>query len=75
MKRINVRVVVNAQKARVLEDRDGYKVYVNAPAEGGRANDAVISLLADFFGVRRNLVTIVSGERSRKKIVAIDARL
>jgi uncharacterized protein (TIGR00251 family) len=64
-------VVPNARKARIVEEQDGLKIYVNAPAEGGRANDAVIALLADFFRVRPKSVRILSGERSRRKIVEV----
>jgi len=41
-----------------------------APADGA-ANDAVIKLLAKSFGISRSEVTIISGETSRHKRVAI----
>ena len=71
VKRITIKVVPNARKPRIVEAQDGFKVYVSAPAEGGRANAAVIVLLADFFGVAPKSVRIVSGERLRRKIVEI----
>jgi uncharacterized protein len=47
-------------------------VAVPAPAVEGKANAAVCRALADAFGVRRNQVTIVRGERGRDKLVEID---
>ena len=43
------------------------KVKVAAPPEGGRANDAVVKLLAESFGVAASNVELVAGESSRSK--------
>jgi uncharacterized protein YggU (UPF0235/DUF167 family) len=45
---------------------------VAAPAEGGRANEAVIGLVAATLEVPRNSVRIVSGRTSRRKVVEVD---
>jgi uncharacterized protein (TIGR00251 family) len=50
---------------------DGWKVRVAAPPEGGKANDAVVRLLADAAGVPRRDVEIVAGHGSREKIVSL----
>jgi uncharacterized protein (TIGR00251 family) len=44
---------------------------VTAPAVEGKANEAVRKALAGAFGIRRQDVVIVSGERSRDKIVEL----
>ncbi|HEU5362047.1 MAG TPA: DUF167 domain-containing protein [Gaiellaceae bacterium] len=49
----------------------GWKVRVGAPPTAGRANDALVRLLADTLGVRARDVEIVSGHGSRDKIVAL----
>jgi uncharacterized protein (TIGR00251 family) len=54
-------------------DGDALIVAVSAPAVDGRANEAVRRALAEAFGVRRQDVEIVRGERSRDKIVELDA--
>lgn len=62
---------------------DAWKVRVTAPPEAGRANEAVLTVLADALGVRRRDLALVSGRTSRDKIVtlsgltddAADARL
>jgi uncharacterized protein len=46
-------------------------VRVTAPAEGGRANEAVVRLLAARLDVPRASVTLVSGHGSREKVVEL----
>jgi len=48
------------------------KVRVAAPAVDDKANGALIEFLADYFGVPRRNVSIVSGVKSRSKRVAIE---
>ena len=50
---------------------DGWKVRVTAAPERGRANDAVVRLLAGTLGVPRAAVTIVSGHGAREKTVEV----
>jgi len=73
MKTVKIKVVPNAKKDKVLYEGERLKVYVTAQPTDGKANKAVIELLAEFFGVKRGNVRIVRGERSREKIVEIDA--
>jgi uncharacterized protein YggU (UPF0235/DUF167 family) len=47
------------------------KVAVSAPPDRGRANEAVVTLLAAALGLPRASVTIVSGTTSRTKVVAV----
>jgi uncharacterized protein len=46
-------------------------VSVNAPPVDGKANAAVVRVLAETFGVARSAVAIVRGEAGRKKTVRI----
>jgi uncharacterized protein YggU (UPF0235/DUF167 family) len=46
-------------------------VRVAAPPEGGRANDAVVRLLAETLALPREAVTLVSGHGARDKIVEL----
>jgi uncharacterized protein (TIGR00251 family) len=50
---------------------DAWKVRVAAPPEGGRANEAVVRLLAETLQVPRDAVTLVSGHGAREKIVEL----
>ena len=48
-----------------------WKVRVAARPEGGKANDALVRLLADTLGLPRRDVTVVSGHAARDKIVSL----
>ena len=45
---------------------------MTAPAEGGRANEAVVRLLADAVDVPRRHVALVSGHSAREKVVEVE---
>jgi uncharacterized protein YggU (UPF0235/DUF167 family) len=49
----------------------GWKVRVSAAPEKGRANDALVHLLADVVHVPRAAVAVVSGHGARDKIVEL----
>jgi uncharacterized protein (TIGR00251 family) len=51
---------------------DAWKVRVAEPPEDGKANEAVLRLLADTLDLPRSSVALVSGQSSRDKIVALD---
>ena len=48
------------------------KVAVRAPADKGKANDAVLALLAEAFGTPKNNVTLMTGSTSRRKAFRIN---
>ena len=61
--------------SRVKEDISGcLDVYVNKPAVDGKANKEIIVLLADFFGVKKNQVFLISGEKSKNKLFEITSK-
>jgi len=70
--RLRVRVSPGARSAEVLgRHGEAWKVRVAAPAEAGRANEAVVRLLADALSLPRDAVTLVSGHGARDKIVQL----
>ena len=70
--RLQLRVSPGAAHTEVVGRHGGaWKVRVAAPPEGGRANDAVLRLLADATGVPRTHVEIVAGHAARDKVVAL----
>jgi uncharacterized protein (TIGR00251 family) len=70
--RLLLRVSPGASRAEVVgRHGDAWKIRVPAPPERGRANDAVVTLLAATLAVDRRDVTLVSGHGSRDKIVEI----
>jgi uncharacterized protein (TIGR00251 family) len=73
MQRISIRVVANARKNSVEQEENGrLKVRVTAAAVEGKANKAVIDLLAAHFGIKKSAIILVRGEKSRDKILEID---
>jgi uncharacterized protein len=73
MLRIDILVVPRASRTSVgpmVGDR--LRVAVTAPPVDGEANAAVVDAVAKAFDVRRAAVTIVHGERGRRKTLAIE---
>ncbi len=71
--KVAVRVVPGAKMQQVQAALDGtLKVWLRADAKEGKANKALIELLADYYGVSKSLVRIVSGLKIKNKIVEID---
>jgi uncharacterized protein (TIGR00251 family) len=51
---------------------DAWKVRLAAPPERGRANDALLELLALTLGVERTRIRLVAGATSRDKVVEVE---
>lgn len=74
MERLSVRVIPNAPRDEVIGFENAVlKVRVRAVPENGKANKAVIQLLAKASGSPRSSIAIVVGERGRNKVVALPA--
>jgi uncharacterized protein (TIGR00251 family) len=70
----NIRVTPRARQNKVAgKVGDAVKVYVTAPPEDGRANEAVIETIAEWLGVKRRQVEIIAGETNRNKVVRVSA--
>lgn len=71
-RRIEVRVKPNAKTAALEEQPDGtWIAKVKAPPVDGKANEAVIALVAEHFGVRKAQVSIRVGVTGRLKQIEI----
>jgi uncharacterized protein len=51
---------------------DALKVKVHAPALEGRANDELCAFIAKTLDLPTRAVTVVQGDKSRQKLLAID---
>jgi uncharacterized protein (TIGR00251 family) len=70
--RIALRVAPGAQRAKVVgRHGSAWKLRVTAAPEDGKANEAVVRLLAETLGVPRSDVAIVSGHGARDKVVSL----
>ena len=68
MKTIEIKVIPNSTEEAVVE-AEPLIVRVKEPPTKGKANKAVVKLLSEYFNAR---VRIVSGAKSRRKIVEIE---
>ncbi|HEV8713516.1 MAG TPA: DUF167 family protein [Candidatus Binatia bacterium] len=67
-----VRVTPRARRNSVDGVHEGVlRVHLTAPPDQGKANAALIALLADLVGVRRSQVEILAGLANRNKVVRI----
>jgi len=70
---VTVRVVPRASKASLTVDADGtLRARLHAPPVEGAANEELIEMLADAFGLPRRAVAIVGGAQSRTKRVSLE---
>jgi len=68
----HIRVVPRASRSELAGvQNDALKLRITAPPVAGKANEECIRVIADFFGVKKRQVTIVSGHASRTKTIAI----
>ncbi|MGB9683002.1 MAG: DUF167 domain-containing protein [bacterium] len=69
--RITVKVKPNSSREGI-EIEDGiYIATLKAPPVEGRANEALIELLSEYFKKARSKIDIVSGHKSRIKIIEL----
>jgi uncharacterized protein (TIGR00251 family) len=70
--RLSVTVTPRARRERIERiDSTHLRVTVTAPPHEGRANEAVVKVVATFFGVPPSQVKIVRGLTSRQKVIEI----
>ena len=69
---IEVRVTPRASRNAVLLDDGAIRVTVTTVPEDGKANAAVIKLLAKALGVAKSRLVLVRGATSRDKLFRID---
>jgi len=69
---LSVKVVPGSSRNRVAgRYGDGLKVQVSAPPERGKANEAVIEVLADAFGLKKNQIELIAGHTQARKTFRI----
>lgn len=76
---LKIKVIPKAKIEKIKEEIKAddsiiYKVYVNAPPEDGKANEAVIKLLSKELGISKSSFTIMHGHTTREKTILIDSK-
>jgi len=72
--KIEVKVKPNSKTEEVSRQGDSLMVKVKEPPREGQANHTVIKLLAQHFGVPQSQVKILSGFRSKNKVIDVKER-
>lgn len=70
--KISVKVKPNSKVERVIEvSENKFILCVKAAPKEGRANEAVIRLLSEYFDMPKSRITILRGHTSRNKIIEL----
>jgi uncharacterized protein (TIGR00251 family) len=71
---LRVKIVPRSALSEIADElADGaLKIKIAAPPERGRANAALVALLAERYHVPRSAITIVSGHSASRKLIRID---
>lgn len=70
---LSVKVKPNARSTSLLELEDGtWLASVKAPPVDGKANEALIAVVAEHFNCRKSAVSIKSGASGRLKLVRVE---
>lgn len=66
---IEVQVKAGSKKGPLVEEQDdgSFVIYVRERAAEGKANEAVIKLVAEYFKVPKSRVQLTSGHKSKTK--------
>ena len=72
-KLIHVKVTPKARENSVREGvRDAYKVRLTAPPVEGKANKALIKIIAEHFNLKKSQVSIVKGIKGKEKVIRLN---
>lgn len=70
--RIYVKVIPKSSRNKIEKISEGeYKAWVTAPPVDGKANDMLIQVLSEYFGVSKSSLAIIGGKSAKKKIIEI----
>lgn len=62
-------------RGKIVIDGDEITISLRSIPKGGRANQELIKKLADYFGVNKDEIRIISGRTSNKKLVEVYNRV
>ncbi len=69
---VQIRVQPKAKRTEVIPFEQGLKVALQVPPIDGKANESLVRVLADHWNVRASSVRILSGLKSKDKLVGYD---
>lgn len=69
---VTFKVIPRASKSEFVGREEAWiKIRLQAPPVDGKANEALIKFLSDYFKIPRRDITVVSGQTSRLKIIRL----
>ena len=69
--KIQVKVTPNSKVEEISQEEDKFLIRVKEPPKEGKANRAVIRLLAGYFKVPQHSIRVVSGLGNKNKVIEI----
>jgi len=69
--RINVKVIPNSKSNRLVQEEGRSRVYLTMPINDPNPNKVLLKFLAAHFCVNKNVISIISGEDKREKLVQV----
>lgn len=70
--KINIIAKPQAKKNQVTKiDEVNYRVAVTAPAHNNLANQAIVELLAEYFGAKKSEIILCQGQKERQKVFIV----
>jgi uncharacterized protein (TIGR00251 family) len=69
--KIQVKVKPNSRTEEISREGDSFIVKVKEPPKESKANQAVIKLLAQHFSVPQRRIRIISGFKSKNKVIEV----
>jgi uncharacterized protein (TIGR00251 family) len=69
--KLSITVKPGSRHEKIERTANGYVAYVKEQPIENKANRALIKLLSEYFGVPKSHITILSGMKSKQKIVEI----
>lgn len=69
--RIEVKVFPKSSREEIIEKDGIIKVYVKAPPDKGKANEAVLRIIAKKYKTKKSKIKIIRGLVSRKKVLEV----
>ncbi len=73
MAQITVQIIPNSSRTTIVGMLDGVvKIKIQEPADNFRANQALIIFVSKKLSISKKNISIISGEKSRRKILSIE---
>jgi len=69
--RLNVKVIPNSKSERLVQEEGRSRVYLTIPINDPNPDKALIKFLAAHFYVKKNMVSIITGQDRREKLVQV----